>query len=1191
MGRVAVLPIQIFAQSYLNYFATKIKDVNGNEINIYYKHNEGMQIDHIVDSVGRTINFNTQTINSAERLVSISGPGVSMSYTHTPGPVVTETFLTKAQPPVGNPWQYAYDQNLYEVTQLTTPSGGIINYAYDVVEVNMGWIFYYRTVIQKSTGGTVPAGTWNFAFSQGTNKDYTQVTDPCGRTIKYKYYGYGTQWPTGDMWKIGLQTYKEIVGEETETYDWTKSSAISYDDYKVYLIGSDYEVYVPLLTQKSTTRDGKTYTTNYSNYDAYANPQTISETGDKTRNKSISYWYNTSKNIVQNKPSSVTVSGGFSGTFTKSYSYDSNNGNLLQVNRYGVITNYSYWSNGNLHTYTDANGNTTSYQWSNGRISNITNPIYSVSHVINSNGTVASETNGRGYTTSFAYDANLRLTQIAPPGVNPTNFSYPADNSYKYESRGGYYIYHYNDGFGRPTGTLDIKGIDTDIVYKACDPKNYSTSNIGDTTYYDNFNRVTQITHKDGTSITYQYSNSNVSVWDEAGKNTYYTYNAFGDPDEKLLVSVRDALNYTTSYNYNILGSLTNITQGAFSRNFAYNSKNFLTSESHPEKGTTSYGRDNVGNMTSKSDSLGTTSYAYDALHRLRTINYGTGTITYTYDNANNRATMSNPSTSATYTYDASNRLTMKQETILSMLYTTQYGYDGNDNVTAISYPSGEYAGYTYNNKNEVTSVSGTGWSVNNMTYYTSGTPIGLPQSFTYSNGIATNLYYNSRNLTTGIYSSVLGLGYDYNSRGNMTSMSKNYLDPSNAPGSKLYELLHTIPGVPITYNYSSNRLYSLSGGQSYSLNYNADGDATYINDNTGTYDLQYDRLHKLTSFNSGGSPIASFGYDGDGMRVIKTSAEGTTVYHYDSSGMVLSETDSNGNRISDFVYANGKMVAKLSPTSLYFYHTDPAGTPMAMTDAGGNAVWRGDYLPFGEENLISGPVENDFRFVGKENDKETGLYYFGARYMEAMIGRFISPEPLGISKRDLLNPQGLNRYAYALNNPYRYLDPDGLIWATIEERERIFHNARKKTDKLKLILIFLRAFRDNYHIDDWGKDFADELKEAAKDPDYHRLGNERYLTQEWQRDPNDPPDSELEYGTRRTFIQTYKPDYVEELPNSTRKFHYDWFPKMDRRTYDDPPPGTEVKYDYSHVKPEDKKFFLKPEEIPRSGGGPRLFY
>ena len=179
---------------------------------------------------------------------------------------------------------------------------------------------------------------------------------------------------------------------------------------------------------------------------------------------------------------------------------------------------------------------------------------------------------------------------------------------------------------------------------------------------------------------------------------------------------------------------------------------------------------------------------------------------------------------------------------------------------------------------------------------------------------------------------------------------------------------------------------------------------------------------------------LATFSYDGDGMRVVKTSAQGTTVYHYDKDGRVISETDNNGNLIADLVYANGKLVAKLLPTIVYFYHTDPAGTPLAMTDPSGSVVWRADYLPFGEENIVSGTLENDFRFVGKENDKETGLYYFGARYMEAMIGRFMSPDPVGaveprtgrVNGKDILTPQRLNRYAYSLNNPYKYIDPDG---------------------------------------------------------------------------------------------------------------------------------------------------------------------
>ncbi len=119
---------------------------------------------------------------------------------------------------------------------------------------------------------------------------------------------------------------------------------------------------------------------------------------------------------------------------------------------------------------------------------------------------------------------------------------------------------------------------------------------------------------------------------------------------------------------------------------------------------------------------------------------------------------------------------------------------------------------------------------------------------------------------------------------------------------------------------------------------------------------------------------------------------------------------------------------------AVFYYHTDPAGTPLAMTDAGGRVVWQADYMPFGEEDLITGTIENDHKFVGKEQDSETGLYYFGARYMEPAIGRFMSPDPVGaidshsgsINQRILLNPQRLNYYAYGLNNPYKYIDSDG---------------------------------------------------------------------------------------------------------------------------------------------------------------------
>lgn len=91
------------------------------------------------------------------------------------------------------------------------------------------------------------------------------------------------------------------------------------------------------LSSKTITRDGNTYTINFSNYDFYGNPKLVSEAGDRNRTAEISYWYNTSKHIVQGKPLSETVTGDFPGSFTTSYTYDSN-GRPTQVNKYGVIT-------------------------------------------------------------------------------------------------------------------------------------------------------------------------------------------------------------------------------------------------------------------------------------------------------------------------------------------------------------------------------------------------------------------------------------------------------------------------------------------------------------------------------------------------------------------------------------------------------------------------------------------------------------------------------------------------------------------------------------------------------------------------------------------------------------------------------------------------------------------------------------
>jgi RHS repeat-associated protein len=114
-----------------------------------------------------------------------------------------------------------------------------------------------------------------------------------------------------------------------------------------------------------------------------------------------------------------------------------------------------------------------------------------------------------------------------------------------------------------------------------------------------------------------------------------------------------------------------------------------------------------------------------------------------------------------------------------------------------------------------------------------------------------------------------------------------------------------------------------------------------------------------------------------------------------------------------------------LAPDTVQYYHSDSIGSVRAITDATGGVVDRLDYLPFGER-WNPGTTNERREFAGRQFDLETGLDYFGARYYAGSTGRFTSVDPLGSSGR-MTNPQTFNRYAYALNNPLRHIDPWGL--------------------------------------------------------------------------------------------------------------------------------------------------------------------
>jgi RHS repeat-associated protein len=114
--------------------------------------------------------------------------------------------------------------------------------------------------------------------------------------------------------------------------------------------------------------------------------------------------------------------------------------------------------------------------------------------------------------------------------------------------------------------------------------------------------------------------------------------------------------------------------------------------------------------------------------------------------------------------------------------------------------------------------------------------------------------------------------------------------------------------------------------------------------------------------------------------------------------------------------------VATREGATLRYVHQDSLGSTSTMSAADGTADSSISYFPFGNCRFSQGNLGTDKLFTGQRLDA-TGLYYYNARYYDATIGRFTSPDN-NVSQP--FNPQNLNRYSYCLNNPLKYIDPSG---------------------------------------------------------------------------------------------------------------------------------------------------------------------
>lgn len=104
----------------------------------------------------------------------------------------------------------------------------------------------------------------------------------------------------------------------------------------------------------------------------------------------------------------------------------------------------------------------------------------------------------------------------------------------------------------------------------------------------------------------------------------------------------------------------------------------------------------------------------------------------------------------------------------------------------------------------------------------------------------------------------------------------------------------------------------------------------------------------------------------------------------------------------------------------IYYFHNDHLGTPQVLTDKDQNVVWKVNYDPFGNAEIVVEQIEMPLRMPGQYFDSETGYLYNYYRDYDPTLGRYLQSDPIGLGG-------GLNTYAYVGGNPLSFTDPQGL--------------------------------------------------------------------------------------------------------------------------------------------------------------------
>ncbi|MEK6410398.1 MAG: RHS repeat-associated core domain-containing protein [Acidobacteriota bacterium] len=564
-------------------------------------------------------------------------------------------------------------------------------------------------------------------------------------------------------------------------------------------------------------------------------------------------------------------------------------------------------------------------------------------------------------------------------------------------------------------------------------------------------------------------------------QSTSYAYDVLDD-----LVTVTQGTQSSRSFLYDSLKRLADATNPESGHvQYTYDNNGNLQTKTDARSITTTYAYDALNRVTSRTYSNDTpaVSYKYDSQ------SLPTGAPSYTRGSSTGRlvaVTYGGTSAGSYQGYDQLGRVNLSYQQTDSQDYGFSYVYNLASEMTSETYPSGRVVQTEYDTGGRIAGLKNQGGT----SYYAGATASDDTNRIQYAahgpisamklgNGKWEHATFNNRLQptqiglgTSGTDSSILKLDYGYgttSNNGNLLSQtitapgltltqcysydSLNRLSTADEHsgttcagsqqwkqaftydrfGNRNFDVVNTtgnVLGPNPTISQSTNRI---AGGQNYG--YDNAGNLT-SDPTTPVNGIVYDAENRQTQYTKTGQVTNYYYYDGDGHRVKKIDSSRTTVFVYNAGGQLIAE------------YTSGTP----SGGGTSYLTSDHLGSTRVVMKSDGTTP-RHDYLPFGEEiqagvgsrTAGQGYVADTVRqkFTQKERDTESGLDYFLARYYSSAQGRFTSPDEFTGGPDDLFdfadsasanptfyadltNPQSLNKYQYCLNNPLRYIDPDG---------------------------------------------------------------------------------------------------------------------------------------------------------------------